>query len=82
MSDNKAVIGLSWQPKHALFSPTENEKCSFNEAEDGALYKPNSHLVDGLFLPPNDPRKLNKLFKKQIKDTAGKNWFLTHLVPT
>ncbi|KAI3459161.1 hypothetical protein Pfo_015824 [Paulownia fortunei] len=73
MSESKAMIGLSWQPKLALFSSTKDEKCS--EAEISALYKPNSQLIDGLFLPPNDPRKLNKLFKKQVKDTAGKNWF-------
>ncbi|KAK4400004.1 rRNA-processing protein fcf2 [Sesamum angolense] len=75
MSENKAVIGLSWQPKLDAFSSTKVEKISSKEAETSALYKPNSQLIDGLFLPPNDPRKLNKLSKKQVKDTAGKNWF-------
>ncbi|KAL0408926.1 UNVERIFIED_CONTAM: rRNA-processing protein fcf2 [Sesamum radiatum] len=75
MSENKAVIGLSWQPKLDAFSSTKVEKISSKEAETSALYKPNSLLIDGLFLPPKDPRKLNKLSKKQVKDTAGKNWF-------
>ncbi|KAL2233349.1 rRNA-processing protein fcf2 [Sesamum indicum] len=75
MSENNAVIGLSWQPKLDAFSSTKVEKISSKEAETSALYKPNSQLIDGLFLPPNDPRKLNKLSKKQVKDTAGKNWF-------
>ncbi|KAL0296663.1 UNVERIFIED_CONTAM: rRNA-processing protein fcf2 [Sesamum radiatum] len=75
MSENKAVIGLSWQPKLDAFSSTKVEKISSKEAETSALYKPNFQLIDGLFLPPNDPRKLNKLSKKQVKDTAGKNWF-------
>ncbi|KAL7080786.1 hypothetical protein ACP275_14G000200 [Erythranthe tilingii] len=77
MSGNKAVIGLSWQPKLDLFSSAKNEKSSSssNEAEAVSLYKCNSQLVDGLFLPPKDPKMLNKLLKKQVKDTAGKNWF-------
>ncbi|XP_057771274.1 rRNA-processing protein fcf2-like [Salvia miltiorrhiza] len=70
-SENKAV-GLSWQPKFDLFSSTKKAKTL---AEEGALYQPQSQLVDGLFVPPNDPRKLNKLARKQVKDTAGKNWF-------
>ncbi|KAK6159640.1 hypothetical protein DH2020_003021 [Rehmannia glutinosa] len=73
MSENKAAVGLSWQPQLPLFPSTEKEKCS--QTEISALYKPNSQLIDGLFLPPNDPKKLNKLLKKQVKDTAGKNWF-------
>ncbi|KAG8386599.1 hypothetical protein BUALT_Bualt03G0165100 [Buddleja alternifolia] len=73
--DNMEAIGLSWQPKLPSFSSTKNDKSSSNEAETSALYKPNSQLIDGLFVPPNDPRKLNKLLKKQVKDTAGKNWF-------
>ncbi|CAA0837057.1 Fcf2 pre-rRNA processing protein [Striga hermonthica] len=73
MSGTKTVVGLSWEPNLAVFSSTGKDKCP--ETEISALYKPNSELVDGLFLPPNDPRKLNKLIKKQVKDTAGKNWF-------
>ncbi|XP_042028096.1 rRNA-processing protein fcf2-like [Salvia splendens] len=71
-SESKAAVGLSWQPKLNLFSSTKKGK---SLAEEGALYKPESQLVDGLFVPPNDPRKLNKMARKQVKDTAGKNWF-------
>ncbi|XP_042030730.1 rRNA-processing protein fcf2-like [Salvia splendens] len=71
-SESKAAVGLSWQPKLDLFSSTKKGK---SLAEGGALYKPESQLVDGLFVPPNDPRKLNKMARKQVKDTAGKNWF-------
>lgn len=80
MCENKAAIGLSWQPKLDFFSSTKNDKHSINKAEGGALYESNPELIDGLFLPPNDPRKLNKLLKKQVKDTVGKNWFSTHLL--
>ncbi|KAL6553560.1 hypothetical protein OROGR_007402 [Orobanche gracilis] len=73
MSGNTSVVGLSWQPNLTLFRSTIKEKCT--PTEISALYKPNSQLVDSLFVPPNDPRKYNKLIKKQVKDTAGKNWF-------
>ncbi|CAO2040810.1 unnamed protein product [Urochloa humidicola] len=41
----------------------------------GSLWKPPSELVDGMFVPPRDPRKVNKLTRKSIKDTTGKGWF-------
>ncbi|CAI9776164.1 unnamed protein product [Fraxinus pennsylvanica] len=83
MPENNAVIGLSWEPKLPGFSSTststsgsaKTKNSSSNNAETSALYKPSSDLIDGLFVPPNDPKKLKKLLKKQIKDTAGKNWF-------
>ncbi|XP_075478563.1 rRNA-processing protein fcf2 isoform X1 [Primulina tabacum] len=78
MSEDKALIGLSWQPKIPLLkssSPKKESSSSKSNAESSSLYKQNSQLIDGLFVPPNNPRYLNKLFKKQIKDTAGSNWF-------
>lgn len=78
-SENKTAVGLSWQPKLSLFTPTTKDKSSAEEAAAAALYKPESQLLDGLFVPPNDPRKLNKLSRKQVKDTAGKNWYSTLL---
>lgn len=75
MSENSASIGLSWQPKLNFLSSTKKENCSSNAAESSVLYKPDSQLVDGLFVPPNDPRKLNKLARERVVDTAGKNWF-------
>lgn len=80
MPEIKPSIGLSWQPKVPDFS-TVNKTGSVsanklqNRPESSALWKSNSELVDGLFVPPNDPRKLNKLSRKQLKDTAGSNWF-------
>ncbi|KAB1213747.1 rRNA-processing protein fcf2 [Morella rubra] len=78
MPESKPVIGLSWEPKLPTFSSgTHNGSVnkSQNQTETSALWRPNSELVDGLFVPPNAPRKLNKLMRKQLKDTAGKSWF-------
>lgn len=75
------MIGLSWQPKlpATLSSANTNDNRGVNESqnqrESSVLWRPNTELVDGLFVPPNDPRKLNKLLKKQVKDTAGTSWF-------
>jgi hypothetical protein len=30
--------------------------------------------VDGLFVPPRDPKKVDKLTRKSVKDTTGKGW--------
>ncbi|KAE8077133.1 hypothetical protein FH972_015727 [Carpinus fangiana] len=78
MSESKPVIGLSWEPKLPnLSSGTHNgsDSKSQDQPETSALWKPNSELVDGLFVPPNDPKKLNKLMRTQLKDTTGKSWF-------
>lgn len=78
MPANKPVIGLSWEPKVPnLSSGTHNgsDSKSQDQPETSALWKPNSELVDGLFVPPNDPKKLNKLMRTQLKDTTGKSWF-------
>ncbi|KAF7837638.1 DNA binding protein [Senna tora] len=75
------VVGLSWKPKLPIPSSssskltTDSDKSSPIDVAGSAIWKPNSELVDGLFVPPSDPKKLNKLLKKQVKDTAGKNWF-------
>lgn len=79
MPESKPVIGLSWEPKLPILSPgTHNGSVrkSQNQTEASALWRPQSKLVDGLFVPPNDPKKLNKLMKKQLKDTAGKSWYV------
>ncbi|KAI4335079.1 hypothetical protein L6164_013760 [Bauhinia variegata] len=80
MPESNPVVGLSWQPKLPIpsSSGTSNGGSaakSQTEASSSTLWKPNSELVDGLFVPPNEPKKLNKLLRKQIKDTAGNNWF-------
>lgn len=78
MLEIKKTIGLSWEPKLPSFSfgtKSESNNKSDNVPESSLVYKPNSELIDGLFVPPNDPKKVNKLLKKQVKDTTGKNWY-------
>ncbi|XP_077217040.1 rRNA-processing protein fcf2-like isoform X2 [Tasmannia lanceolata] len=76
MSGNKPTIGLSWAPKvPPLSSGTKNSSEKSECLPQNTAYKHNAELVDGLFVPPRDPRKLNKMLKKQVKDTTGKSWF-------
>ncbi|KAK1418581.1 hypothetical protein QVD17_27726 [Tagetes erecta] len=78
MLESKKTIGLTWEPQlpSLLFGAKSDKSQNVSEGSSSSLvYKPNSELVDGLFVPPNDPKKVNKLLKKQVKDTAGKNWF-------
>ncbi|KAJ1398330.1 Reticulon [Sesbania bispinosa] len=79
MPESKQVVGLSWQPQlpiPSLLKATDEPRIKpQTEASSSTVWKSNSELVDGLFVPPNDPKKLNKLLRKQVKDTAGKNWF-------
>ncbi|TVU28361.1 hypothetical protein EJB05_19877 [Eragrostis curvula] len=81
MSEAMAQIGLSWAPKLPSLPSTS---CGGSSKKDPApspstvrasLWKPASELVDGLFVPPRDPKKVNKLAKKSVKDTSGKGWF-------
>ncbi|KAI3737831.1 hypothetical protein L2E82_27844 [Cichorium intybus] len=60
MPEGKNIIGLSWEPKlPSLLSGTKNvsNHKSQNVSETSLLYKPNSELIDGLFVPPNDPKR-------------------------
>ncbi|MBA0701521.1 hypothetical protein Goari_020553 [Gossypium aridum] len=84
MPESKAVIGLRWEPKlpalpfqskTTSMSDSGSVSRSRNEPQSTSLWKPNQQLIDGLFLPPNDPSKVNKLLRKQVKDTAGTAWF-------
>ncbi|CAM8924277.1 unnamed protein product [Rhodiola kirilowii] len=77
MSQSNSLIGLSWEPKLPSLSskPPSSQNNQKPEVESSALWKPNTQLIDGLFVPPNDPKKVNKLLRKQIKDTAGTSWF-------
>ncbi|QHO23765.1 rRNA-processing protein-like [Arachis hypogaea] len=79
MPEGKLLVGLSWQPQLLIPSSSKAADACHNkpqsEASNSSLWKPNTELVDGIFVPPNDPRKLNKLLRKQAKDTAGKDWF-------
>ncbi|XP_057961123.1 rRNA-processing protein fcf2-like [Malania oleifera] len=81
MPESSTVIGLSWEPKLPLGSSSSGKDVSDKSQTEletkicSAVWKPNAELVDGLYVPPNNPKKLNKLLRKQIKDTAGRNWF-------
>ncbi|GAB4860826.1 hypothetical protein Ancab_035988 [Ancistrocladus abbreviatus] len=79
MSGSKPVIGLTWEPKLPSLSnstkPNSLSSASDKSHESSVLYKSTSELIDGLYVPPNNPRKLNKLLRKEIKDTAGRSWF-------
>ncbi|XP_010558463.1 PREDICTED: rRNA-processing protein fcf2 [Tarenaya hassleriana] len=80
MAESKPVIGLTWEPKLPdLSSVTKTGPGSGNTArshgESSLLWKPASELVDGFCLPPNDPKKLNRMLRKQVQDTAGSSWF-------
>ncbi|KAF8399260.1 hypothetical protein HHK36_015125 [Tetracentron sinense] len=77
MPENKPAIGLSWEPKLPSFSSGTKDGSEKSQIlpENRTVWKPNTELVDGLFVPPKDPKKLNKLLRKQVKDTAGRNWF-------
>ncbi|TYG78673.1 hypothetical protein ES288_D02G078600v1 [Gossypium darwinii] len=84
MPESKAAIGLRWEPKlpalpfqskTTSMSGSGSVSRSRNEPQSTSLWKPNQQLIDGLFLPPNDASKVNKLLRKQVKDTAGTAWF-------
>ncbi|RDX87358.1 fcf2, partial [Mucuna pruriens] len=64
MPESKPVVGLSWQPQlpipSSLKATDGSRTKSQTEASSSIIWKSSSELVDGLFVPPNDPRKLNK----------------------
>jgi len=64
------LIGLKWEPK--LPGLSLDLKTGSTRSKTAESSK--SELVDGLCLPPNDPRKINKMIRKQLKDTTGSNW--------
>lgn len=80
-----APIGLSWAPKLPSLPSAGGSSSGSNSKKGSApassidaqesLWKPTSSLVDGLFVPPRDPRKVNKMARKNVKDTTGKGWF-------
>ncbi|XVF71195.1 hypothetical protein PTKIN_Ptkin12aG0016600 [Pterospermum kingtungense] len=76
MAESKAVIGLKWEPNLPTLLIQSSKIKSQNDSQSASLWKPNQQLIDGLFLPPNDPSKINKLIRKQVKDTAGSAWYV------
>lgn len=79
MDENKSPnIGLSWAPNLSSLLGG-GKKASDKNAIDalGKVVEP--ELVDGLFVPPREPKKLNKMFRKQLKDSSGKSWYVEAL---
>jgi len=79
MPEAAAPIGLSWAPNLPSLATTsggsKSDPAPKPSTAQGSIWKPASELVDGLFVPPTDPRKVNKLARKSVKDTTGKGWF-------
>nr|GMD74005.1 rRNA-processing protein fcf2-like [Ipomoea batatas] len=78
MAEPNPIIGLTWEPKlPGLPASAAKQKPHHSQSPEtsSALYRPRSELIDGLYVPPSDPKKLKKLLRKEVKDTAGKNWF-------
>ncbi|KAF9623017.1 hypothetical protein IFM89_035998 [Coptis chinensis] len=73
MLEGASTIGLIWEPK--ISSLTSSGSRKLESSPQNLVWKPDSKLIDRLFVPPNDPRKLNKLIRKQQKDTTGSSWF-------
>lgn len=73
MVEKKPLVGLSWEPSLPK-SSSGTDKSEAKQAESNCVWKSSTELVDGLYVPPNDPRKINKMLRKQVKDTAGKSW--------
>lgn len=75
-----APIGLSWAPQLPSLaaagggSKKGSAPTPSIDAQE-SLWKPSNELVDGLYVPPRDPRKVNKMARKNVKDTTGKGWF-------
>ncbi|CAN0907887.1 rRNA-processing protein fcf2 [Linum grandiflorum] len=75
VGEGNPVIGLSWQPKLIMPPSASSSHNPIPNRCGGSLWKPAQQLVDGLYVPPNNPAQLNKLQRKQVKDTLGKGWF-------
>ncbi|KAK1258429.1 hypothetical protein QJS04_geneDACA006630 [Acorus gramineus] len=76
MSENKSKIGLSWSPNLAPLIAVKKPCLEKVQEPQSSVWKHDSELVDGLFVPPRDPKKLNKLLKNKVKDTSGGSCFL------
>ncbi|XP_031473795.1 rRNA-processing protein fcf2-like [Nymphaea colorata] len=74
MPEDKQKIGLLWKPQLPALSSSLKEG-NHEMGSTSSLWMPQNKLIDGLFVPPKDPKKINKLQRKQLKDTTGKKWF-------
>ncbi|KAG0492613.1 hypothetical protein HPP92_005691 [Vanilla planifolia] len=76
MLDSRAAVGVSWAPNVTLPLKRDNGNIRASHGlADISILNVENYLVDGLYVPPRNPRKLNKLLKKSLKETAGKSWF-------
>ncbi|KAL3508230.1 hypothetical protein ACH5RR_033612 [Cinchona calisaya] len=78
MELSEKIIGLSWEPKLPLLpvaTSSRNHSAAGGSSSTNSTSSSPSELIDGLYVVPNDPKMLNKLFRKSLKDTAGKHWF-------
>ncbi|KAH9311365.1 hypothetical protein KI387_026400, partial [Taxus chinensis] len=78
---------ISWKPDIQFASSTIKSKCDSGKTINQAGQELDKHLIqasawqtenqlqDGLLVPPRNPKKLNKLARKQVKDTLGAKWF-------
>lgn len=79
-SSRSTSFGCSWSPETGLLTSktisaqTKNTKCTMKGMPD-TIWRKEGKLQDGLFVPPVDPLKLNKLARKQKDNTAGSKWF-------
>lgn len=74
MVESKPTIGLKWEPTlPPLSSSTGSQR--LHTSPQNIVWKPSNELINGLYVPPNDPRKLNKMAREQRKDTAGAKWY-------
>ncbi|XP_002975646.2 deoxynucleotidyltransferase terminal-interacting protein 2 isoform X1 [Selaginella moellendorffii] len=62
---------VSWVPNTGL--PTSTQLLTTKL--QSSIMDPEKDLQDGLFVPTRNVRKLNKLARKNIPDTAGAKWF-------
>lgn len=73
---NVKDLKIVWTPETGL------PKIQSTGSSSGVLakYKPQDvlqekNLVDGLYVPPLDPKKQRKLARKNVKETAGAKWY-------
>lgn len=78
---------ISWAPKIHFTLSTVQSECDTGKAiiqpgrmlnkhsMEATAWKNEKQLQDGLLVPPRDPKKMNKLARKQVKDTLGDKWF-------
>ncbi|MCL7028670.1 hypothetical protein MKW94_000384 [Papaver nudicaule] len=74
MLSSKPIIGLTWEPNLSMFK-SSGTSATNSTISVPQIPKPKTELIDGLYVPPADPQLRNKLVRKQLKDTTGKNWF-------